>query len=64
MEEPTVLIGFNNAEFWSIVDPRDSISGRLGLLLAKLDSDSPGGRWGAYYKAASGTHPDSLPIPK
>ena len=54
---------YNGEEFWQAVDPRDSISGRLGLLLAKLDSDYPDAGWDAYYTAASGSYPDSLPTP-
>ena len=33
-------------------------------MLAKLDSEYPADGWGAYYEAASGTYPDSLPMPK
>jgi hypothetical protein len=55
---------YNGAEFWKPVDVRDSISGRLGLLIAKLDSEYPADGWGAYYEIASGTYPDSLPMSK
>jgi len=39
----------NDAEFWQEVDARDSIEGRLGLLLKKLDNLSPNDGWGSYY---------------
>lgn len=55
---------YNGAEFWQSVDPRDSIAGRLGLLLAQLDEISPDGGWDAYYTAGAGSYPDSLPMPK
>mmetsp|Transcript_19029 Transcript_19029/g.39085 ORF Transcript_19029/g.39085 Transcript_19029/m.39085 type:complete len:419 (+) Transcript_19029:81-1337(+) len=55
---------YNGAEFWKPVDARDSIAGRLGLLLAKLDETNPEDGWGAYYKAAKGSYPASLPVPK
>jgi len=54
---------YNDAEFWAPVDPRDSISGRLGLLLAKLDMEYPTEGWSTYYSAATGSYPDSLPMP-
>jgi len=57
--------GFNrihsdNNTFWAKVDPRDSIAGRLGLLLAKLDKDYPDEDWDTYYDDPSG---DDLPTP-
>lgn len=55
---------YNGAEFWAAVDPRDSISGRLGLLLAKLDEDNSDAGWNEYYEPAAGSYPDFLPTPK
>lgn len=49
---------------WGAVDTRDAISGRLGLLLAKLDAENPEEGWGGYYVRASGAYPASLPTPK
>mmetsp|Transcript_39222 Transcript_39222/g.57281 ORF Transcript_39222/g.57281 Transcript_39222/m.57281 type:complete len:383 (+) Transcript_39222:230-1378(+) len=54
---------YNDAEFWKPVDARDSIAGRLGLLLAELDSLYPDEGWDRFYKAG-GAYPDSLPMPK
>lgn len=54
---------YNGAEFWKAVDPLDSIEGRLGLLLAKLDADYPDEGWDKYYKAAKGDYP-ALPTLK
>jgi len=54
---------YNGAEFWMPVDPLDSIKGRLGLLLAKLDADYPDEGWDGFYKTAKGPYP-RLPIPK
>ena len=54
---------YNGAEFWQPVDPRDSIAGRLGLLLEHLDEEYPEEGWGEYYTPASGSYPDSLPMP-
>jgi len=55
---------YNDALFWAAVDPVDSIAGRLGLLLAKLDSDYPEEGWDQYYEPAMGEYPVSLPTPK
>lgn len=54
---------YNNAEFWQAVDTRDSIMGRLGLLLYKLDEMNPDDGWGAYYNLGMGDYPDYLPTP-
>lgn len=54
---------YDNAEFWKPVDARDSIAGRLGLLLAQLDVTYPEEGWEKYYTAAEGIYPDSLPVP-
>lgn len=55
---------YNDAEFWQLVDPRDSIAGRLGLLLAQLDESFPDEGWNAYYTGDVDSYPDSLPMPK
>jgi len=54
----------DGASFWTAVDPLDSIAGRLGLLLAKLDSENPEEGWDHYYEPAMGEYPVSLPTPK
>jgi len=55
---------YMGAEFWKPVDARDSIAGRLGLLLAKLDETAPDEGWNKYYTKAEGSYPASLPMPK
>jgi hypothetical protein len=55
---------FNDALFWPEVKPVDSIAGRLGLLLCKLDSDYPEEGWDQCYEPAMGKYPASLPNPK
>lgn len=54
---------YNGAEFWKAVDPLDSIKGRLGLLLAKLDADYPDEKWDRFYKESKDGYP-SLPYVK
>lgn len=55
---------YNGAEFWKPVDARDSITGRLGLLLAKLHETYPTEGWDSFFYPATGSYPDSLPTPK
>jgi hypothetical protein len=55
---------YNDALFWAAVDPRDSIAGRLGLLLAELHLEYPEEGWDLYYEPAMGDYPVSLPTPK
>ena len=55
---------YNDALFWAEVKPVDSIAGRLGLLLCKLDSDYPEEGWDQCYEPAMGKYPASLPTPK
>jgi len=40
---------YNDAEFWQKVDARDSIAGRLGLLLKKLHEQNSLAGWDSYY---------------
>ena len=54
---------YNDALFWQSVDPRDSIQGRLGLLLKKLDTDFPNQGWGKYYYFKNAKYP-LTPLPK
>jgi hypothetical protein len=50
---------------WEHVDIRDSISGRLGLLLAKLNKDYPDEGWDSYYTTTddkAGSTINNLPL--
>jgi len=52
-----------DAEFWQEVDKRDSIAGRLGMLLCKLHNDHPTEGWDEFFTEAAGDYPDFLPEP-
>ena len=54
---------YNDEEFWQKVDKRDSIAGRLGMLLCKLHDDNPTEGWDAFFTEAAGDYPDFLPEP-
>lgn len=54
---------YNGAEFWKAVDARDSITGRLGLLLAYLHEAYPTEGWNSFFEPATGSYPSSLPTP-
>lgn len=53
--------------FWQEIDARDSISGRLGMLLRHLDEEYPDEGWGDYYYYSSSksatNFPNTIPNP-
>jgi len=51
----------DGALFWDAVNPEDSIAGRLGRLLATLDSDYPQEHWRDYYEVII-DEPFTVPI--
>lgn len=58
--------GPTNDPFWQEIDPRDSISGRLGMLLKHLDDEYPDEGWGDYFYDSDGTNgsnSSSIPHP-